>query len=100
MGKINTKSDENVDEIGPILSRSFKMSPIVSYEDYNEPPNSFEYIKMNESMEIENTPMDEPENPLPMVLIPDVEMKVEDEEFSEENNVTDVPMENRYINIT
>ena len=88
-----------MDEIGPILPISFKMSPIVSYEDYNEPPNTFEYIKMNESMEIENTPMDEPENPLPMVLIPDIEMKVEDEEFSEEN-VTDVPMENQYINNT
>jgi len=97
--KINTKSAENEGEIGPILPISFKMSPIVSYEDYNEPPNSFEYIKMNESMEIENTPMDEPENPLPMVLIPDIEMKVEDEEFSEEN-VTDVPMENQYINNT
>ena len=97
--KINTKSAENEGEIGPILPISFKMSPIVSYEDYNEPPNTFEYIKMNESMEIENTPMDEPENPLPMVLIPDIEMKVEDEEFSEEN-VTDVPMENQYINNT
>ena len=76
------------------------MSPIVSYEDYNEPPNTFEYIKMNKSMEIENTPMDEPEDPLPMVLIPDIDMKIEDEEFSEEN-ITDVPIkENRYTNIT
>ena len=78
----------------------FKMSPIVSYEDHHEPPNTFEYIKTNKSMEIENTPMDEPEDPLPMVLIPDIDMKMEDEEFSEEN-ITDVPIkENRYTNIT
>ena len=51
-------------------------------------------------MEIENTPVDEPEDPLPMVLIPDIDMKMEDEEFSEEN-ITDVPIkENRYTNIT
>lgn len=75
------------------------MSPIVSYDEYNEPQNTSEYVKMNESMEVENTPMDEPENPLPMVLIPEVEMKIEDVELSEEDITDDVPMEeeDRYI---
>ena len=50
-------------------------------------------------MEVENTPMDEPENPLPMVLIPEMEMKIEDVELSEEDITDDVPMEeeDRYI---
>ena len=71
------------------------MSPIVSYDEYNEPQNTSEY----ESMEVENTPMDEPENPLPMVLIPEMEMKIEDVELSEEDITDDVPMEeeDRYI---
>lgn len=75
------------------------MSPIVSYDEYNEPQNTSEYVKMNESMEVENTPMDEPENPLPMVLIPEMEMKIEDVELSEEDITDDVPMEeeDRYI---
>ena len=75
------------------------MSPIVSYDEYNEPQNTSKYVKMNESMEVENTPMDEPENPLPMVLIPEMEMKIEDVELSEEDITDDVPMEeeDRYI---
>ena len=75
------------------------MSPIVSYDEYNEPQNTSEYVKMNESMEVENTPMDEPEHPLPMVLIPEMEMKIEDVELSEEDITDDVPMEeeDRYI---
>ena len=83
------------DTIGP----TFKMSPIVSYDEYNEPQNTSEYVKMNESMEVENTPMDEPENPLPMVLIPEMEMKIEDVELSEEDITDDVPLEeeDRYI---